>query len=142
MTIFMNWDNEVYAEIKEALYTPELIKELHDTWINRIVSSDEEMVRDLIDFYKECLLGENDKLLVLGTNFDRMVKERDSYVDDTEYDYEDVSEMEISNLGAKYLPAPKEGSPAPEIDDLDDEIFKENEIIPIRDKNGRLCVCI
>lgn len=135
MTIFMNWDNEVYAEIKEALYTPELIKELHDTWINRIVSSDEEMVRDLIDFYKECLLGENDKLLVLGTNFDRMVKERDSYVDDTEYDYEDVSEMELSNLKAKYLPLVQEDI-APEIDDLDDEIFKENEIIPVRDSSG------
>lgn len=136
LTIFMNWYSDTYAEIRDTLYTPELIKELHDTWVNRIVSSDEERVEDLIDFYKECLLGKNDKLLVLGTNFDRIVKERDSYVDDTEYDYEDVSEMEISNLGAKYLPAPKEGSPAPEIDDLDDEIFKENEIIPVRDEKG------
>lgn len=136
LTIFMNWYSDTYAEIRDTLYTPELIKELHDMWVNRIVSSDEERVEDLIDFYKECLLGKNDKLLVLGTNFDRLVKERDSYVDDTEYDYEDVSEMEISNLGAKYLPAPKEGSPAPEIDDLDDEIFKENEIIPVRDEKG------
>lgn len=136
MTIFMNWYNDEYTEIRDTLYTSELVKELHDTWVNRIVSSDEERVEDLIDFYKECLLGKSDKLLVLGTNFDRLVKERDSYVDDTEYDYEDVSEMEISNLGAKYLPAPKEGSSAPEIDDLDDEIFRENEIIPVRDENG------
>lgn len=135
MTIFMNWDKDIYAGIREKSYDQKLIKELHDLWINRIVSSDEEMVQDLIGFYKECLLGNSDKLLVLGTNFDRMVKERDSYVDDAEYDYEDVSEMELSNLKVRYLPAPKEGA-APEIDELDDEIFKENDIIPIRDSNG------
>lgn len=137
LTIFMNWYSDTYTEIRDTLYTPELIKELHDTWVNRIVSSDEERVEDLIDFYKECLLGKNDKLLVLGTNFDRIVKERDSYVDDTEYEYEDVSEMEIQNTLGKYLPPPKEGEVAPEIDDLDDEIFKENDIIPVRDEKGR-----
>ena len=136
LTIFMNWYSDTYAEIRDTLYTPELIKELHDTWVNRIVSSDEERVEDLIDFYKECLLGKNDKLLVLGTNFDRIVKERDSYVDDTEYDYEDVSEMELQNTLGKFLPPPKEGETAPEIDDLDDEIFRENEIIPVRDEKG------
>lgn len=136
LTIFMNWYSDDYAEFRDRVYKPELIKDLHDTWVNRIVSSEEERVEDLIDFFKECLMGKSDKLLVLGTNFDRLVKERDSYVDDTEYDYEDVSDMEISNLGAKYLPAPKEGSPAPEIDDLDDEIFRENEIIPVRDEKG------
>lgn len=139
VTIFMHWyDEGEYLEFRDKVYTPELIKELHDTWVNRIVSSDEERVEDLISFYKDCLLGKSDKLLVLGTNFDRLVKERDSYVDDTEYDYEDVSEMELSNLGAKYLPSHQEGSPAPEIDDLDDEIFRENEIIPVRDEKGKL----
>lgn len=136
LTIFMNWYSDTYAEIRDTLYTPELIKELHDTWVNRIVSSDEERVEDLIDFYKECLLGKNDKLLVLGTNFDRIVKERDSYVDDTEYDYEDVSEMELQNTLGKFLPPPKDGETAPEIDDLDDEIFREKEIIPVRDEKG------
>ena len=65
------------------------------------------------------------------------MKERESYVDDTEYDYEDVSEMELSNTLSKYLPPPKEGESAPEIDELDDEIFRENEIIPVRDEKGR-----
>lgn len=137
MTIFMNWYSDEYTEIRDTLYTSELVKELHDTWINRIVSSDEERIEDLIDFYKECLLGKSDKLLVLGTNFDRLVKERDSYVDDTEYDLEDVSDMEIQNLAAKYLPAPKEGDVAPEITELDDEIFSENDIIPVRDEKGK-----
>lgn len=137
LTIFMNWYNETYADIREDVYKPELIKELHDMWVNRIVSTDEERVEDLRDFYKECLLGKNDKLLVLGTNFDRIVKERESYISDEEYDTTDVSEMELNNVLSKYLPSPKEGSPAPEISDLDDEIFREEGIEPIRDANGK-----
>ena len=137
LTMFMNWYNEDYQELRDKVYTPDLIKEIHDTWINRIVSSDEERVEDLIDFYKEVLLGKNDKLLVLGTNFDRLVKERDSYVSDEEYEITDVSEMDIRNTMSKYLPAPVEGSPAPEISDLDDEIFREEGIEPVRDAQGR-----
>lgn len=137
LTVLMNWYNETYADIREDIYKPELIKELHDMWVNRIVSTDEERVEDLRDFYKECLLGKNDKLLVLGTNFDRIVKERESYISDEEYETTDVSEMELNNVLSKYLPAPKEGSPAPEISDLDDEIFREEGIEPVRDANGR-----
>lgn len=137
LTIFMNWDNEDYQPIIQDIYKPELIKELHDMWVNRIVQSDEERVEDLKHFYTEVLLGKNDKLLVLGTNFDRMVKEREDYITDEEYETADVSEMDIRNTMSKYLPAPVEGSPAPEISDLDDEIFREEGIEPIRDSKGR-----
>lgn len=137
ITIFMNWDNEEYQSRKELIYTPEFIKELHDTWINRIVTSDEERINDLKEFFKEVLLGKTDKLLVLGTNFDRIVKERDDYVTDEEYEIADVSDMDLQNTMMKYLPAPVEGSPAPEISDLDDEIFKEEGIVPVRDSQGR-----
>ena len=137
LTIFMNWGSEEYQSIIEEVYTPELIKELHDMWINRIVLSDEDRIEDLKHFYTEVLLGKNDKLLVLGTNFDRMVKERESYITDEEYETIDVSEMDMQNTLSKYLPAPKEGSPAPEISDLDDEIFREEGIEPVRDAKGR-----
>lgn len=137
LTIFMNWDNEDYQPIIQDIYKPELIKELHDMWVNRIVQSDEERVEDLKHFYTEVLLGKNDKLLVLGTNFDRMVKEREDYITDEEYETADVSEMDIRNTMSKYLPAPVEGSPAPEISDLDDEIFREEGIEPVRDAQGR-----
>ena len=137
LTIFMNWDNEDYQPIIQDIYKPELIKELHDMWVNRIVQSDEERVEDLKHFYTEVLLGKNDKLLVLGTNFDRMVKERESYITDEEYETADVSEMDLQNTMMKYLPAPVEGSPAPEISDLDDEIFREEGIEPVRDEQGR-----
>ena len=137
LTIFMNWDNEDYQPIIQDIYKPELIKELHDMWVNRIVQSDEERVEDLKHFYTEVLLGKNDKLLVLGTNFDRMVKEREDYITDEEYETADVSEMDLQNTMMKYLPAPVEGSPAPEISDLDDEIFREEGIEPVRDEQGR-----
>ena len=137
LTIFMNWEEEEYQPIIQDIYKPELIKELHDTWVNRIVESDEDRIEDLKKFYTEVLLGKNDKLLVLGTNFDRIVKEREDYVSDEEYESVDVSEMEMRNSLSKYLPAHEEGSPAPEISDLDDEIFREEGIEPVRDAQGR-----
>lgn len=137
ITVFMNWEDEEYKPYREDIYTPELIKELHDMWVNRIVSSDEERIVDLRQFYTDVLLGKNDKLLVLGTNFDRMVKERESYITDEEYETADVSEMDLQNTMLKYLPAPVSGSPAPEISDLDDEIFREEGIEPVRDAQGR-----
>lgn len=137
LTVFMNWDDEEYQPIIQDIYKPELIKELHDMWVNRIVESDEDRIEDLKKFYTEVLLGKNDKLLVLGTNFDRIVKEREDYITDEEYESVDVSDMEVANTLSKYLPAPKEGSPAPEISDLDDEIFREEGIEPVRDAQGR-----
>ena len=139
MTTFLNWDNTSYdSMIKEYLENDgSIITQLHDLYINRIVSTLDEKVEDLIKFFTDCLEGNNDTLLQLGTNFDRMVKERDVYVTDEEYDMADVSDMEIQNTLSKYLPAPIEGSPAPEISDLDDEIFREEGIEPVRDAQGR-----
>ena len=137
MTCFMNWDNPDYLEYINECYTPEMLKEIHDVYINRIVESDEERVEDLKAFYKANLLGEDTTLLYLGTNFDRIVKEREDneYITDEEYEYEDVSDIEINNTLAKLLPEKTQGD-APEIDELDDEIFREQGIEPVRDKNG------
>ncbi len=139
MTAFLNWDNPNYENMKNEYLEDEgsLINQLHDIHINRIVSTLEEKVEDLIKFFTECLEGKNDKLLHLGTNFDRTVRERDNYITDEEYEMTDVSAMEINNVMMKYLPAPKEGDSAPEISDLDDEIFREEGIEPVRDSQGR-----
>ena len=140
-TMFLNWDNPDYEEFKDQYYENDgkVIDDLHDTFVNRIVSTLDEKVADLVEFFKRCVSGEDDRLLQIGTNFDRIVKEREDkeYVTDEEYEMQDVSEMEINNTLSKYLPAPKEGSPAPEISDLDDEIFREEGIVPVRDANGR-----
>lgn len=139
MTVFLNWNNPDYDEFKEIYLREDnkTLEELHDIYINKIRETAEEKIEDLIKFFKECLSGELDTLLQLGTNFDRLVKERDEYITDDEYEYQDVSDMEMNNVIRKYLPPPKDGSPAPEISDLDDEIFKENDITPVRDDKGR-----
>ena len=136
ITVLLHWENPDFTEYRDTVYNSNLIKELHDLWINRIVQSDEDRIEDLQKFYTNVLLGEETKLLYLGTNFDKVVKEREEYVDDAEYEMEDVSDMEIQNLMSKFLPQKEDGS-APEIDELDDELFMENDIVPVRDSKGR-----
>ncbi len=138
-TMFLNWDNPLYAEYKKQYFDGDckIINDLHDLFVNRIVSSVEEKIEDLKKFYRSCVSGENDTLLQLGTNFDRIVRERDEYITDEEYETVDVSDYEIQNLTSKMLPAPKEGEVAPEISDLDDEIFREAGIEPVRDSKGK-----
>ena len=138
MTAFLNWDNPKYESL-HSLYLNENIDtldNLHDKYINKMTPDDGDKVRELIQFYKECLSGERDTLLVEGTNFDRIVKERDEYVDDTEYEKVELSRENIIEKLGGYLP---DGETAPEIDELDDEIFGEMDIVPIRDKKtGKL----
>lgn len=137
-TLFCLKDISPYSESFTKTYGAEALKEIHDEWVNRIVQTDEERIEDLHEFFIKNVLGEDTTLLYLGTNFDRIVKERDEkdYITDDEYDMEDISDVEIGNRLSKYLPEAKEGSPAPEISDLDDEIFRKEEIVPIRDENG------
>ena len=114
---------------------------MHDSYINRIVPDESTMVKDLIQFFTDCFTGKDTKLLYLGTNFDRVSKEREDYIDDTEYETVDMDDMEVYNALSKYLPPPKDdgqqGSVAPEIDELDDEIFRKEGIIPVRDEGGK-----
>lgn len=136
LTCIMNWDDPNYAEIISEVYTDDVISEIHNTWINRIVDSKEQKIEDLKKFFTEVLMGENDKLLMIGTNFDRIVKERDDYITDDEYEEEDLSDVEVLNKLQKYLPLKEDGT-ASEISDLDDEIFDMEGIIPVRDEKGR-----
>lgn len=139
VTVLLNWFKPEYEEFKTVYRDNnyQAIHELHDLFVNRIVQTTDEKISDLIDFYRSCLSGENTTLLHIGTNFDRLIRERDEYIVDEDYDIEDVPDIEVQNVLSKYLPPPKEGSPAPEISDLDDEIFREQGIEPIRDANGR-----
>lgn len=138
-TALLNWDDPEYENLVNDLCADDFafFSSLHDLYVNRIVPDTHTMIDDLMDFFKSCVSGERDTLLQLGTNFDRLVRERDEYVDDTEYDYEDASDVEIQSRLSKYLPAPVEGSASPEVTDLDDEIFREVGIEPIRDAQGK-----
>lgn len=133
LTCLMNWYNEDYQDFIQDVYTPELLSQLHDTWINKITSSDEEKIEDLQKFFTEVLEGKNDKLLVLGTNFDRQPKERDNYIEEELEETIDLTEEEFVREVQKYQPQ----LTAPEIDELDAEIFSDNGLISVRDEKGR-----
>ena len=136
MTVFINWNKHEYVTLRQN-YSQDIIDGLHDMFVNRIVSSQEEKISDLAIFFKDCLSGNNDKLLHLGTNFDRIVKERDSYIDDTEEELVDLTPEEIKLKLAGLLPTPKDEESAPEIDSLDEEIYRKADIVPVFDENGK-----
>ena len=135
MTAFVTWGNEEYDSLREG-YTPELLSRLHDTFVNRIVASDEERIADLQQFFKECLSGENDKLLQLGTNFDRVVKEREHYIEDDDEELVDISPEDVNSRLRAILPDSADSENAPEIDALDEEIYRKADIVPVFDENG------
>lgn len=138
-TVLLNWDNEELADYKDKYFTPEYLRELHDTWVNRIVNSDEELVKDLQEFFKNVVTGKDETLLVYGTNFSRKALERDKYIEEDDYEYKDLTDEEIAKQLSELnlLPVPSEGEVAPEISDLDDEIFSNLDIVAVRDSKGR-----
>lgn len=138
-TCLVNWYNPEYESMHEEYLKDSsvLLNDLHDKYVNRITTDGNEIIKDLIDFYTACLTGENDTLLHEGTNFDRLIRERKEYIDDTEYDKVEVSRSEILERLGAFLPSDTDES-TPEIDELDDEIFSKVGITPQRDANGKL----
>jgi hypothetical protein len=138
LTAFMNWYNEDYLDIISE-YTDREISDLHDTYVNRIVPDTKAMVDDLIQFYRNCLTGDDETLLHTGTNFDRIVKERDDYIEEEDSELVDISEEDIKQRLAQILPSPEdeEFGNAPEISELDEEIFKKVSVVPTFDENGK-----
>ena len=134
VTCIMNWENPEYEDFIQDVYKPELINSLHDTWVNKITSSDEEKIQDLQNFFTEVLEGKNDKLLVLGTNFDRQPKEREHYIEEDLEETVDLTPEQFAKEVGNCLPP---GSEAPEIDELDDEIFSDRGLVAVRDEKGR-----
>lgn len=134
ITALLNWDEPEYAEFIHDVYTPELIKQLHDCWINQIVENDEQRIEDLQNFFRECVEGKNDRLLIMGTNFDRVAKERDKYIEEETEELIDLTPQQLAQEVGNLLPP---GEDAPEIDELDDEIFSDNGLVAVRDEKGR-----
>lgn len=141
VTTFMNWNNPKYIKMVEWYSEPEqeqLIESMHDTFVNRIVPDTESKILDLIKFFKECVSGKNDKLLQLGTNFDRTIKERDDYITESDTELIDVSEQEVRERLKNLLPdKSSESDDGSDIMALDEEIFKKVDIVPTFDENGK-----
>ena len=134
ISCILNWDREDYQDFIQEVYTTDVLKEIHMTWINQVVANDQARIEDLQDFFRECVEGKNDRLLMLGTNFDRFAKERDKYIEEDLEETVDLSEEEFVKEVTKVLPPSLN---APEIDELDDEIFKDNGLVAVRDEKGR-----
>ena len=143
LTTFMNWNTGTHQEMVDWYNEPEqeeLITELHDVFINRIVPDKETKIKDLIEFYRSCVSGENTKLLYLDTNFDRVVKERkeEEYVVDDEEELVDLSPDEVKIKLQNLLPDKSYSDEGmPEIDELDEEIYRQANIIPTFDEKGK-----
>lgn len=134
ITCIMNWDNPDYEDFITDVYTPELVKSLHDCWINKVVADDNARIEDLQHFFTECIEGKNDRLITLGTNFDRVAKERPNYIEEDLEETIDLTPEQFAKEVGNLLP---QGSDAPEIDELDDEIFSDRGLITVRDEKGR-----
>lgn len=141
ITAFLNWDNPEYSSMVSWYNEPgneNIIEEIHDTYINRIVPDRETKIKDIIEFFKECVSGEKDVLLQLGTNFDRIVKERKDYIEDDEEELVDLTPDEVKRRLSLVLPSPEDISDdGSDINNLDSEIYKEANIVPTFDENGR-----
>jgi hypothetical protein len=140
LTTFMNWDNPDYAELVEWYKDPEqekLIQELHDIYVNRIVESKEDMYSDLTKFFTECVSGENDKLLQLGTNFDRIVKEREHYIEEEETEVVELTEAQVRDRISYLLPTPADEVDEVALAKVDKEIYSHLDIKPQFDEKGK-----
>lgn len=139
LIILLNWEDDQYKSFREQYFNEDYIQQLHDKWVNTVVTDLDQKISDLQNFYKECVEGNNDKLLHYGTGFDRVAKERDTYIEEETHVLEDMTEEELlfklENSGM--LPPPSESDIAPEITELDDEIFSNLDIVPVRDEQGR-----
>lgn len=136
---FVTWGDEEHKAMHEWYSEDEqesLINDLHDFYINRIVPDKETKIQDLIEFFRSCVAGENDKLLQLGTNFDRTIKERESYVEEDDTELVDISAEEVRERLKNLLPD-KSSEDSSEIDELDEEIYRKADIVPTFDSNGK-----
>lgn len=140
-TIIMLKDTKEYGGFKDVLNEEHIIPivtGLHDKFVNRITNSYEEQIEDLKKFFTGCISGEDDTLLQLGTNFDRIVKEREEYIEDEpEYEEVDISPEEIRVRLAQCLPAPGDEYDG-DIEKLDEEVYKKVDIVPTWGPDGKL----
>jgi len=137
-TVFCNKDrSSEFEDIFNKCYlqAENMILDLHEHYLNSVCANDEERVEELTKFFTEAVLGKSDKLLLAGTNFDREVQEREKYIEEEEYEYEDLSEEEIKGRLSNLL-SEKSGE-IDDIEELEDEIYNSVGIEPVRDKQGK-----
>ena len=134
-TVMLNWENEEYQPLIEETFDEEHLRNIHRFYVNTVKVNVEDIIEDLQEFFKDVLEGRNEKLLLIGTDFDRVSKERENYLEEDEYETLDVSPQEYTEQVQHLLPANLDE--APEIEELDKEIFDQTGYIAVRDEKGR-----
>lgn len=139
MTAFLTKNDPAYDSLREYCFGNEqFIEETHDLLINRIVPDMETKIADLEKFFLECASGNNDKLLQLGTNFDRIAREREEYITDEEEEGEelvDLTPYQVREKLSQVMSIPMEN--ISEKDPLDEEIYSKANIVPTFDERGK-----
>lgn len=134
-TLFIKRKEEGYNQLflKDYLKDETTIKNLYNFYLNSMCEDDDARIEELTSFFTDVVMGENDKLFFKGTTFDRVVKERESYMMEETHDIIDLTEEEVKESLKNLLP---ENTTDP-IDLMDEEIFKGTDIIPVRDEGGK-----
>lgn len=140
-TLFCMWDNEDYAVLKEVICSQYdegefgFISESYDKYLNKICFDENTMFEELQKFFRECVAGDNDKLLLLDTPYSKVRKERQVYIDSQDKEIVHLNEGEvIEEVRKTGLLNDKEKEFSEE---LDREIFENTGIVPARDSKGR-----
>lgn len=140
-TLLINRGKPPYKEVYEEWSSnnfDSVVSQLHDKYINRIVPDTDTALQDLITFFSECVSGDKDTLLLIDTNFDRVLKERDDYIEDEpEYEEVDISPEEVKVRLAQCLPAPGDEYNG-DIEKLDEEVYRQADIVPTWGPDGKL----
>lgn len=140
-TLFCMWDNPDYATLKEVIIEQYdegqfgFISESYDKYLNKICFDEDTMLEELQKFFRECVAGDNDKLLLLETPYSRVRKEREVYVDSQDKEIVALNEEEVLDK-VKEVGLLTDGEVAFN-EELDREIYENTGIIPARDSKGR-----
>lgn len=140
-TLFCMWDNEDYAVLKEVICGQYdegefgFISESYDKYLNKICFDESAMLEELQKFFRECVAGDNDKLLLLDTPYSKVRKERDIYVDSQDKETVHLNEDEVIDKVKEVGLLPDKEQAFSE--ELDKEIFENTGIVPARDSKGR-----
>lgn len=140
-TLFCQWDNEDYSVLKQVICDQYdegksgFISDCYDKYLNKICFDEDVMLEELQKFFKDCVRGENDRLLLLETPYSKVRKERDVYVDSRDREVVHLNEQEVLDK-VKDSGLLTDGEAAFN-EELDQKIFENTGIILARNEKGQ-----
>ena len=140
-TLFCMWDNEDYSTLRKVICDQYdegefgFISESYDNYLNKICFDEQTMLEELQKFFKDCVRGENDRLLLMETPYSKIRKEREVYVDSSDKEVVQLNEGEVLEK-IKDTGLLTDGEVAFN-EELDKEIYQNTGIILARNEKGQ-----